>query len=167
VPWGATEYTCGYTRVIHFPLVAPQFRPSLLLHPRRALRMYTASHAPTPSNYQRWPPMPLPPCHSPFFGNNCTAAACGCTYWKGMFSTPTSRLCWPTLTLPHRFQHAVHVLPDHSPIILYGPPGRSAVTVGGTGNLLPCRAGVCACTLEIDPERSGHPLFCLLFNMPT
>ena len=50
-----------------------------------------------PSSCQRWPPVPLPPCHAPFsfFSNDCAVAACGCTYQKGTFSMLSSPPCWP------------------------------------------------------------------------
>src|SRR6266852_6473121 len=52
------------------PLVAPQFWLSLPVPSPQDV----CGHALTSIQLQRWPPMPLPPCHTPFFGDNWTAA---------------------------------------------------------------------------------------------
>jgi hypothetical protein len=45
------------------------------------------------------------PAHAPFFGDDCAAAACGRTYWKGTFFNThfPPRCVGQLLTLPHLF----------------------------------------------------------------
>jgi hypothetical protein len=47
----------------------------------------------------------LATCHAPFFGDDCAAATCGHSYWKGTFSMPTSPLCWPPFRRCSRHRH--------------------------------------------------------------